>query len=158
MLKILKVAESTVRGCAGNLKALWDMVRAHPDRDVLLNNGKKWLRKVGDKYFHDESQAPSQPVAFAWDTEKLAWSATSAGDKQRKRKASDSVQPPRPTRYRFKTVSCSDFRAEHACDLNSRLVMESCATGSARLCGAAAAAAGSRGGGASAQRVSCVLC
>ena len=47
----------TVRGCAGDLQKLWDMVRAHPDRDVLLNDGKKWLQKVGPEFFHDESQA-----------------------------------------------------------------------------------------------------
>ena len=60
------------------------MVRAHADREKLLNGGKKWLRVVGPGFLSDESQVPSQPVAFAWNIEKLVWSATPASDKKRK--------------------------------------------------------------------------
>eukprot|EP01046_Picozoa_sp_COSAG06_P036500 COSAG06_NODE_4029_length_4643_cov_7.802597_6_plen_267_part_00 len=66
---------------------LWRLVCDHPDKQMLLK--KRYEKTLGDdKYFADGLPRPEKGklIAFGWDPAK-GWGASSAKDKERKRKA-----------------------------------------------------------------------
>ena len=88
MLVILGVKAEEVRKCESNLAALWKMVLEHDERDTLLNDGKKWNRKVGAEYFCETKFVPKSAVVFAWN-----WDA-----QENAVITPDSVSSPAPSR------------------------------------------------------------
>jgi hypothetical protein len=75
------------------LGELWKRVRDHPLRDKLLTG--RYEKTLGDrdaKYFADGLERPKRGhrIAFGWDPVK-GWGASSAKDKERKRKGSSAA-------------------------------------------------------------------
>eukprot|EP01046_Picozoa_sp_COSAG06_P078124 COSAG06_NODE_25782_length_628_cov_15.219282_1_plen_179_part_01 len=97
MLIYLKVPAAEVVEMGSNramvLGELWKRVRDHPLRDKLLTG--RYEKTLGDrdaKYFADGLERPKRGhrIAFGWDPVK-GWGASSAKDKERKRKGSSAA-------------------------------------------------------------------
>ena len=119
MLVILGVGAKEVCGCKSNLAALWKMVLEHGERNKLLNDGKKWNRKVGAEYFCKKDYVPKSEVVFAWNwyaqEKRGAWGVTTVSDKLRKRKSSASNTAPSCYRRYVPCAQCGiNMRSNYA--------------------------------------------
>ena len=96
MLMLLNVRDSEIQQHKGDHQRLWDAVRSHPKRDILLKNncGKRWRRKVPVHLLTLVAAGQGAPqIALAWDNIAHSWGSWTAEEKAAKKRKRSAPIP-----------------------------------------------------------------